>query len=149
VTEVLEKMFFIRGIGESETIAPENEVVAHLTFEGDPPGALTLRVTTSVARSIAADFLGAEEADLGNREIGEVVCELANMICGSVLSRVESASTFRLASPRIVQVQCPGSEVPALSTGETARFAVGISGGTIAVTFQMEAACQTAEEYAF
>jgi len=95
-------MFFIQCLSEPLEFVSEPEVAAQLSFEGDPSGELTLRITTRAARSVAADFLGAEEADLSDREVGDVVCELANMICGSVLSRVESSSTFRLATPRIL-----------------------------------------------
>jgi hypothetical protein len=62
-------------------------------------------VAGGAARSVAADFLGEEEPALSEQQIGEVVCELANMICGSVLSRVESAITFQLATPRIVAAE--------------------------------------------
>src|SRR5271165_6215349 len=91
--EVLEKMFFVRSLGELAGPASGPVTAAHLTFEGDPPGSLTLRMTPAAARSVAADFLGEEEAELSPKQIGEVVCELANMICGSVLSRVERNTT--------------------------------------------------------
>jgi CheY-specific phosphatase CheX len=100
--EVLERMFFIECLSESREFVPEPEVVARLTFDGDPPGDLELKVSASAARSVAADFLGTDPADLSEQEIHDVVCELANMICGSVLSRVESTATFRLAAPRIM-----------------------------------------------
>lgn len=95
-------MFFIRSVETGQESAPEPEIVAHLTFKGEPSGSLTLSVAAGAARSVAADFLGEEEPALSEQQIGEVVCELANMICGSVLSRVESAITFQLATPRIV-----------------------------------------------
>lgn len=102
--EVLQKMFFICDDG---TPAPEGdngtpEIAVRLTFEGTPPGWLALRVGKMAARSIAADFLGEEEWMMTDRQAEEMVCELANMICGSVLSRTESEATFRLSSPLVV-----------------------------------------------
>ena len=129
--DVLEKMFFIRGLGEPGDYTPEPAVIAHLTFDGDPPGWLTLRVTASAARSVAADFLGEEELDLSEKQIGEVVCELANMICGSVLSRVESNTAFRLAPPRIVE---SAENLPA-TPSTAATHAAEIHNGSISVIF--------------
>jgi CheY-specific phosphatase CheX len=104
VKDVLEKMFFVQTLGESHVDGPAaaDQITAQLTFEGQPPGALTMRVTSAAARQIAADFLGVDEQEVSELRVAEVVCELANMICGSVLSRMESASSFHLSTPQIV-----------------------------------------------
>jgi CheY-specific phosphatase CheX len=144
VEEVLEKMFFVRTMGDAETGQPVADLAARLTFEGDPSGCLTLRIPQSAARSISADFLGAEEEDLSEPEIREVVCELANIICGSLLSRVESTTTFRLASPRIVPVKSEDD-----SFGECLH-ALEIANGALIVTLQMDnGTCSAAEKFAF
>jgi CheY-specific phosphatase CheX len=133
VDEVLEKMFFVEALGESPDSSPggekpQAEVAVQVGFLGDPPGSLTLRVTSAAARPIAADFLGCDEDSVSDRQMEEVVCELANMICGSLLSRVESATTFHLAAPQIV----PPTEFPA--TGRATSFcAVDLSNGTLTV----------------
>ncbi|MDR3698572.1 MAG: chemotaxis protein CheX [Candidatus Sulfopaludibacter sp.] len=139
VEDVLEKMFFIRSLDDAleEPGLPEGDVKAHLTFDGEPSGFLTLRVTREAARSISADFLGAEEGDLNEQQVGEVVCELANMICGSVLSRFESAVTFRLAQPELGE----GDEhaEPASGTaGLRALHCVEIGGGNLTVAIHTE-----------
>lgn len=148
--DVLEKMFFIRGLGVVENEVPESGVTAHLTFEGDPPGWLTLRITAPAARSIAADFLGAEEAELSDREVGEVVSELANVICGSALSRVETKSTFRLATPRIFGPdEVPGG-CGAVDRSAVVTHTVGISQGVAAVSIYTErAACPKTTEFVY
>jgi CheY-specific phosphatase CheX len=133
--DVLEKMFFIRCFGEPGNHTPEPAVIAHLNFDGDPPGWLTLRVTAAAARSVAADFLGEDELELSERQIGEVVCELANMVCGSVLSRVESNTAFRLAAPRIV---ASAENLPA-APETAAMHAAEIDNGAISVIFNTEA----------
>lgn len=135
VNEVLEKMFFVEPPGESPNARPAgilpDQIAAFLTFEGEAAGSLSLRVTAAAARSIAADFLGDDAESISERQMAEVLCELANMICGSVLSRVESATKFNLAPPRIV----PSPEDPALGPG-TAVYAVDLANGnlTVAVT---------------
>jgi CheY-specific phosphatase CheX len=102
--EILERMFFLEATSAPNPAPHDAEAVveARLTFDGEPPGSLRLRVTAKAARAISADFLGMEVCEVADHQIGEVVCELANMVCGSVLSRVESAVTFRLSAPEIV-----------------------------------------------
>ena len=135
-TEILEKMFFIEVDGETESIPSavgENQVGACLTFQGDPPGWLRLRVTQPAARSMAADFLGVEANEISASKVQEVVCELANMICGSVLSRVESTSDFRLASPQIWE-----ETQTAAATVRAACHNIPLPGGTLQVEMAME-----------
>jgi len=134
VQDVLEKMFFIEldpeaaGQGESEA-----EICAQVSFHGDPSGALTLRVTSREARSVAADFLGADADELSDRQISEVICELANMICGSVLSRVESTTTFQLAEPAIVSA-ASAHQLPDGALSHVVR----LSGGSLTVVLETE-----------
>jgi CheY-specific phosphatase CheX len=132
VNDVLEKMFFAQTLGESgpweSAGAAAPEICARLTFEGERGGALTTRMTYSAARQVAADFLGADEAAVPDQQVADVVCELANMICGSVLSRVESAGTFRLSAPRIV----PSWTTPPAGP-DTTNYGVELSNGRLAV----------------
>jgi CheY-specific phosphatase CheX len=125
-------MFFIETLGECAWDAAASpkaaEIAVEVTFEGEPPGTLTMRLTASAARQIAADFLGAEEEEVSASRVNDVVCELANMICGSVLSRVEGASVFNLAAPRIV----PFPESRAAGPG-TIRYIAALSNGELAI----------------
>jgi CheY-specific phosphatase CheX len=149
VEEVLEKMFFVEAIEEPslEAGSPDAEIAVRLTFEGSPSGALTLRVTSAAARRFAADFLGEDEALLSPAQVGEVSCELANMICGSVLSRVESAATFRLASPQLLSAEeCRHRQQ---FTAHQAVHAVAIDSGTLTATMETrDPVCPSAEESA-
>lgn len=148
VEAVLEKMFFIRSLDEATGELPlwENDVMAYLSFEGEPPGSLTLRVTRDAARSISADFLGGDESELTQQQIAEVVCELANMICGSVLSRVESAATFRLVSPQIAAAGGGVGEA-AEPAGTRASHCIEIGGGNLTVVLKTESPlCSTTEK---
>jgi chemotaxis protein CheY-P-specific phosphatase CheC len=106
-----------------------DEIAAGLTFQGEPSGSFLLRLTTVAARQIAADFLGIDESQISDSKTCEVVCELANMICGSVLSRVESAATFRLGEPRIE----PAPEEVVFDSWYT-HYAAALSNGRLMVT---------------
>ena len=141
VDEVLEKMFFIRSLGECADLSGEPEMVAHLTFEGQPSGSFTLRASRDAARSIAADFLGEEPHMLSDQQAGEVICELANMICGSALSRIQSDFHFRLGAPALLKA-------PPAASRAAASCAVELYDRALAVTLNIEEpACPPAEEY--
>ena len=135
VDEVLEKMFFAETLGEAS--GPDkvgDTLTVELAFEGEPSGSMCLRLTGDAAREIAADFLGTEGAEISIGQISEVVRELANMICGSVLSRVESAATFHLGVPRIVACceQCAESPWNTCFRAQLShgRLTVNIAAGT-------------------
>jgi CheY-specific phosphatase CheX len=136
VQEVLEKMFFVEPVEEppGEAGSPDGIMAVQLAFEGLPSGVLTLCVTSAAARQIAADFLGEDASGLSPAKVEEVVCELANMICGSVLSRVESSATFRLASPRILLA----GERPIRREAAARRavHAVAIGSGTLTASME-------------
>ena len=147
VREVLEKMFFVEALDEppGETDSPDGGLAVELTFEGSPSGALTLRVSIAAARQIAADFLGQDESGLSPAQVGEVVCELANMICGSVLSRVESTATFHLAPPRLLLAE--EWRLPQEPANQRATHAVAIGCGTLTATVETrDPVCPPAEE---
>jgi CheY-specific phosphatase CheX len=102
--EVLETMFFISDMEAAavpEAATPAPQLAVHMTFAGSPSGWLALRADKATARSIAADFLGDDESGVTDQQAGEMICELANMICGSVLSRTGCDATYSLSSPRL------------------------------------------------
>jgi hypothetical protein len=73
---------------------------AELLFQGNPSGGFRVSVPWKLARVVGAGFLGREEMEVSDSQAEEVVCELANMICGSVLSRLESKATFQITHPQ-------------------------------------------------
>jgi CheY-specific phosphatase CheX len=98
-SEVFETMFFT-GIGEENASEDERPALgAELLFKGDPSGRFGVRVPVETGRAIATSFLGLDE--VSDDQVGEVVCELSNMLCGSVLSRIEAGARFELAHPEI------------------------------------------------
>jgi len=106
--EVLETMCFADVLASAAGPAPADgaagvpAVTAELHFEGDPPGWFRAGAPARLARALAAGFLGLEEPEVSDLQAGEVVCELANMICGSLLSHIPSETVFRIGHPELV-----------------------------------------------
>jgi CheY-specific phosphatase CheX len=103
-SEVLETMFFT-GVEAAIPFAeaagsPHSPLLsAELAFRGSVSGTFGVRVSLQSARMIAANFLGSEETS--DSQAAEVVCELSNMLCGSVLSRLEGDARFELEHPEL------------------------------------------------
>ncbi|HYI96058.1 MAG TPA: chemotaxis protein CheX [Bryobacteraceae bacterium] len=69
-------------------------------FEGDAVGRLRLEMPVIAARSIAADFYSAEP-DMPQNQVEAVVGEMANVICGSMLSTYAPEGGFCLSTPEV------------------------------------------------
>ncbi len=113
--EVLETMFFtgIYGPVQAGASLTGAYVAARLCFDGTPSGALTLTVSEAAVRALAANFLASDEdAPPPVSQLGRVVCELANMICGSLLSRMKAEEHFRLSSPELLADGAPALARP-------------------------------------
>jgi chemotaxis protein CheY-P-specific phosphatase CheC len=103
VTEVFESMCFITTEGEAseKALPPQHDLVCgKLDFEGVPSGNFGIAIPATAAATIAANFLGEDDTDLTSEQIANVVCELANMVCGTLLASVEPLKKFTLSSPR-------------------------------------------------
>ena len=96
--EVLETMFFSTLLDDEGMEASTPLVSSRLGFCGTPSGSFQVDVSTEAAEILAADFLGGEEMESSD-PVGQVVCELANILCGSILSRTGSETVFQLSSP--------------------------------------------------
>ena len=138
VGDVLESMFFLDTLGEAaEPPAEANTVTVHLSFEGDPPGCFEMRLARPAANAIAGDFLGEDAHSLTSRQSTDVMLELANMICGAVLSRIESSATFRLGAPHVVAgIADDGlrEKWPEMAT----RYTVETGSGTLTAAIRLE-----------
>jgi CheY-specific phosphatase CheX len=98
-TDVLESMYFTSVMGPAEVPLSGAGWIAGLEFKGELSGSFTLRMSVETARLLAANFFGEEESDVTETAIGDMVGEMANMICGSVLSRMETETHFKLSHP--------------------------------------------------
>ncbi len=145
VADVLERMFFLEGLSEAPEPPPESETVSvYLTFDGNPPGCFQMRLAREAANAIAADFLGEDRESLTDQQSTDVTLELANMICGAVLSRIESNAAFRLGAPQIV-----ADETGLHGPMEETRYTVETGSGTLTAAIQMETrTCSPTQTYA-
>lgn len=102
-TEVLESMCFMSVAErcENQASADVEWIAAKLHFHGPSSGDFGIRAPLGTARIIASNFLGEDEAGINPAQIVEVLCELANMICGSFLNRFESKGVYDLSPPTL------------------------------------------------
>jgi CheY-specific phosphatase CheX len=125
-SEVLETMFFT---GVADENLPEDSaalICAELTFRGSPSGRFGVRLPVKTGRLIAASFLGLDESEIDDRQVADVVCELTNMFCGSVLSRVEAGARFELMHPEIDPSHSDWRQIP-----NAVGCTLGIEEGTV------------------
>lgn len=130
-SEVLEAMYFTAVIGAiSAASAPQpapqlassddQALAFSLRFTGDISGCFGLRLHNGTARALAANFLGEDPSDISASDLSEVTGELANMLCGSLMSRVEGKHKFVLSHPEPSHLSsCSNSANTLVSTLDT------------------------------
>jgi len=101
VLEVLETMCFEFPVAEpAPGPAPdEDAVLASARFEGSLHGVLHVALAGEAPRRLAAAFLGLEEEDVREQAVLLMASELANMVCGAAMSRLEPRGRLRIAPP--------------------------------------------------
>jgi CheY-specific phosphatase CheX len=99
--EVLETMFFSAVLGPGEERAEESRLTALVSFSGSRAGTLGISTSESTATALAANFLGAGEEGVPPDQVPSVLGELANILCGAVLGRVEPAGRFTISPPQL------------------------------------------------
>lgn len=130
VCDVLETMFFTAPLGPAALEPGGSFIEARLAFYGHLCGSLGVRVSEAAARWLAAGFLGEDEENLSPAQVGQVVCEFANMICGWMVSKLEEDERFDLDSPLLVSSADDLSAVPPASRQS---FALEIGDVTVAL----------------
>lgn len=110
--EVLETMFFLTIEGAADWAEAGRRLHRHccVDFHGPLEGRLDLAVSGDLAPALASGFTGRGEDELTSGDIDGVLCEMANMLCGSVLSRAEPDALFSLSAPRVTsgEAEAPG-----------------------------------------
>ncbi len=112
--ETLGSMFFTPILGPFEAGSEQPYLRVRLCFLGGasraghsdaaaPGGHLDIEVSREAADSIAANFLAADEGSVPEHRVDDVLCELANIICGNVMSAIASKAGFSLLSPEIIR----------------------------------------------
>jgi hypothetical protein len=116
--KALETMFFAMPDSVSMDLRrPAGELIAaSLTFQGAPPGRFGFMVSEPVARTLAGNFFGCDDAArLPPAQVAGVMEELSNIMCGVVLSELESNANFDLGAPKAIHVAAdePGPDFTA------------------------------------
>jgi CheY-specific phosphatase CheX len=128
--DVLETMCFFGVLGDADSLtSTEEQITAKLFFEGEAVGEFRATLDYSAAWAIAANFMGEEPLDIELAHMQAVICELANMICGAVLSSYRKDGLFHLSTPEIAdceEVQSP-KEVSRAFELETGSMKVSIT----------------------
>lgn len=102
--EVLETMFFSAAepVPCSHPARCARWIAAAVRFEGAPRGDFRVMLSCELANAMACGFLGIDPEEVTAEKENEVTCELANMICGAVLSRLHPDSRVALGAPEVV-----------------------------------------------
>ena len=102
--EILETMFFVSPEDAAEPHpCPADLLTAELKFEGALSGWFSIQIQENCARAIAGNFSGVmDPGELSADATAGVLCELANMVCGATLSRLDPAAIFKLGAPQLV-----------------------------------------------
>ena len=106
-SEVLDSMYFVSVAsavirpGVSPTACDEGFVFT-VDYAGDFSGRFGVSVPAAAARTLAANFLGDDESELSEEQISDVIAELSNMLCGSVMSQAATDAKFALSHPQRV-----------------------------------------------
>ena len=102
VKDVLETMFFSSILDSGELDLRAASIAVRVPFEGESSGVQEIRISEPGARSLAASFLGEDEESLDREQVEQTACELANMICGAVVSKPEFGGCLVLGSPQLL-----------------------------------------------
>jgi CheY-specific phosphatase CheX len=129
VTAVLETMFFSEPLGSSEPDSSAGKLEVRVPFSGEVSGVLEIRISKASARSLAASFLGESEESLTQSQTAQVVCELANMLCGWIVSKPGSQGSFDLGSPELLS---PENDRPIGVPASQQSF--GVENGTLTLS---------------
>lgn len=110
--EVLETMFFTEAVAvECEHGWVAGAASVRVNFEGSHCGQMWLALSADAVSPIASAFLGLEAAETSAEQRSQVICELANILCGAVLSSLWPESRLLLDAPQLIALECDGQEV--------------------------------------
>src|SRR5207245_6540315 len=107
-------------------------------FQGTPPGRFGIVISDPVARTLASNFMGSDDGKrLLPAQVGGVIGELTNMICGAVLSELESNANFDLGAPEWIHVR-GGEPCPDITAGSPSICRFEFSEGALILFLAFE-----------
>ena len=103
VAGILETMFFAVADRLDELPAESSgSRLVGVEFSGAPSGRLLLWLDAAAASALASSFLAVAETEIADTDRDQTACELGNMICGAVVSRLESETAITLSPPGVI-----------------------------------------------
>lgn len=100
--EVLETMFFLfpESLEEDDLVRSRGPFLrSWVSITGPQPLLIGLVVPQSLARKMAANFLGTSETEINKPEMEDILKETTNMLAGAFLSKLEGSTAFKLQTP--------------------------------------------------
>jgi hypothetical protein len=157
VTEVAENSLFAFADASDETTftaaatAPladsgSNWFRACVRFSGPIAGQFELTVPDPLARQLCASFVGTATADdICDDDVIDFAGELANMMCGTWLTRARRHEAFSLSAPLVHRGQTQGTNA---GDGASERFYLSIDDAPIRLELHWDTAEPRREERA-
>jgi CheY-specific phosphatase CheX len=104
--EVLETMFFIfpESLDDAISLFHGPGLRAWVPVEGPKNFRVGLTIPESLAREMAANFLGMEKEDVSPERMEDVVKETANMVAGSFLTKEHVPGAYNLKPPQALRL---------------------------------------------
>ncbi len=108
--EVLETMFFLfpENPEDNADLFHGSAVKAWVPVQGPKNFRIGLTVPLSLAREMAANFLGLEKDEVVPDNIDDVVKETAIMVAGSFLWKEKAPEGFQLGPPEVLHLELNG-----------------------------------------
>src|SRR5882724_3801101 len=101
--DVLATMFFEEAVpAPCEHSWVREAISAHIDFNGSHCGQFLLSVSPGTAQSIASGFVGLDPEEMTESQTSDVILELANILCGALMSTLWPESSLSLGSPEPV-----------------------------------------------
>jgi chemotaxis protein CheY-P-specific phosphatase CheC len=100
--EVLETMFYLfpESLEEGEAMPSRGPYLrSWVSIAGPQSIRIGLLVPQSLARKMAANFLGTGEEEIYQQEMEDILKEATNMMAGAFLSKMEASAAFKLQTP--------------------------------------------------
>jgi chemotaxis protein CheY-P-specific phosphatase CheC len=100
--EVLETMLYLfpESLEDGEVVPSKGPYLrSWVAITGPQSIRIGLVVPQSLARKMAANFLGTGEEEIYQPEMEDVLKETTNMMAGAFLSKMEASAAFKLQTP--------------------------------------------------
>ncbi|MGC4053391.1 MAG: hypothetical protein QM757_29160 [Paludibaculum sp.] len=109
--EVLETMFFELPVAELEVVEQQapGSCLIRAGFHGSAEGAMQVAISCEICERLAASFLGKDACDVSCTEKCSTARELANMLCGASLSRLQPSGRMSIETPDSIPEPDPES----------------------------------------